>query len=270
MSENERNKSLSTVADRIAGVYSKNDRQPQEIVAEILDDFVEQTDRGDRGRILDVGCGIGNYTMTMAERFPEMDVTGMDLSSEMIERAKSNVRENLSFLTGDAEHMPVEDQAFDLVTFYNSWHLMPRGGNVLSELKRVLRADGLVMIIGIEKDLLIEEIFHQYLPNFHEDECGRHYSLEELQSLFEREGFSMLSHKRYSYRNVVGTLEEALAFVKTKPFFGLNMLSEERFQSDVACFAHWLETEKPEMVYKNGVTTAVIFRNEGVETWDSG
>src|SRR5471032_2622268 len=41
--------------------------------------------------VLDVGCGAGNYTLKLLERLPNLDVTLIDLSQPMLERAASRV-----------------------------------------------------------------------------------------------------------------------------------------------------------------------------------
>src|SRR5262245_14207413 len=41
--------------------------------------------------VLDVGCGAGNYTLKLLERIPNLDVTLIDLSMPMLERARERV-----------------------------------------------------------------------------------------------------------------------------------------------------------------------------------
>src|SRR5829696_5316499 len=41
--------------------------------------------------VLDIGCGAGNYTLQVLERLPNLDVTLLDLSAPMLERAKARV-----------------------------------------------------------------------------------------------------------------------------------------------------------------------------------
>src|ERR1700678_1676195 len=41
--------------------------------------------------VLDVGCGAGNYTLKLLERLPNLDVTLIDLSQPMLDRAKERI-----------------------------------------------------------------------------------------------------------------------------------------------------------------------------------
>src|SRR4029077_9396316 len=43
-------------------------------------------------RVLDVGCGAGNYTLKLLERLPNLDVTLIDLSRPMLEKATDRIR----------------------------------------------------------------------------------------------------------------------------------------------------------------------------------
>src|SRR5208337_2328306 len=45
-------------------------------------------------RVLDVGCGAGNYTLKLLEQLPNLDVTLIDLSRPMLDRATARVRQS--------------------------------------------------------------------------------------------------------------------------------------------------------------------------------
>ena len=66
-------------------------------------------------KVVDIGCGTGNYTCTIAERVgPNGRVIGVDPDGERIKIASEKwVRENLTFMIGDGENYP-EDQ-YDLI-----------------------------------------------------------------------------------------------------------------------------------------------------------
>ena len=74
-------------------------------------------------RILDLGTGTGLVALHLAERFPDAEVVGVDLSSGMIEEARRKLPPELAgrirFEQGDASALPYEDGAFDLVSLAN-------------------------------------------------------------------------------------------------------------------------------------------------------
>src|SRR6476659_5741632 len=67
--------------------------------------------------ILDVGCGAGNYTLKLLEQIPNLDVTLIDLSKPMLERANERVRQAtagyISTIQGDIREIDLPDSKFD-------------------------------------------------------------------------------------------------------------------------------------------------------------
>jgi trans-aconitate 2-methyltransferase len=64
-------------------------------------------------RVIDLGCGTGEHTLTLAERLPESTVVGLDSSPDMIERARRYERDGLTFVLGDLARD--DGQTWDLV-----------------------------------------------------------------------------------------------------------------------------------------------------------
>jgi trans-aconitate 2-methyltransferase len=56
------------------------------------------------GFVADMGCGPGNLTVTLAERWPSASVIGVDSSAEMIEAARIHDAPGLSFMRDDVRH----------------------------------------------------------------------------------------------------------------------------------------------------------------------
>ena len=105
-------------------------------------------------RVLDVGCGMGNWLIDMAQTYPEMSLVGVDISQRMIDAARiqaeqTGVGNRVTFRVMDALRMlefPVA--SFDLVnmrlgsSFLRTWD-WPK---LLQEFRRVLRFEGIVRI----------------------------------------------------------------------------------------------------------------------------
>src|SRR2546423_15733 len=66
-------------------------------------------------RVLDRGCGAGWATRLLAARVPQGSVTGVDISDQMIERARRHSQDfsNVDFKTGSSEQIPSPDAGFD-------------------------------------------------------------------------------------------------------------------------------------------------------------
>jgi ubiquinone/menaquinone biosynthesis C-methylase UbiE len=126
---------------------------------------------------LDVGTGTGAAALEIAERFPSARVVGVDIASEMVERArqKASGRANVSFEVGDASALPYDDASFDLVTAAN---MIP----FFDELARVVRPGGAVVVafslgpqtpIYVPPDRIREQLEARGFADFAEIEAGR-------------------------------------------------------------------------------------------------
>jgi len=93
---------------------------------------------GEPRRILEIGTGTGTGAAIMKARFPEAEVTGVDLSPEMVRIAQAKVP-GVTFEPADASRLPFRDGSFDLVTQNN----VPV---YFSELARVTAAGGRILI----------------------------------------------------------------------------------------------------------------------------
>jgi len=94
-------------------------------------------------RILDLGTGTGVVAKALAERYPEADVVGIDLSPEMIEEARRKLPQELeprvAFQVGDAAALLSPDGDFDLVVLSN---MIP----FFDELARITASGGRLVL----------------------------------------------------------------------------------------------------------------------------
>lgn len=104
--------------------------------------------------VLDIGSGAGIDCFIAAEKVgPTGKVIGLDMTPEMIERARQNAKEagvtNVEFRFGEAEKMPVEDTSVDWVISNCVINLSPDKPAVFGEIGRILRPGGRISISDI-------------------------------------------------------------------------------------------------------------------------
>lgn len=97
-------------------------------------------------QILDLGSGAGVDSLMAAALAPSGRVEGLELSPEMVERARANAGlaglANARFRTGDCAALPYEDGQFDLALSNGVFNLISDKPAALAEVFRVLRPGG--------------------------------------------------------------------------------------------------------------------------------
>jgi ubiquinone/menaquinone biosynthesis C-methylase UbiE len=101
---------------------------------------------GHRGLILDLACGPGTFTRTIARRLPESSVIGFDLSPQMLTRAvRLSRREGLRntfYMRGSAMALPFKTESIDAVTCCGALQLFSNTDQAVAEIARVLKING--------------------------------------------------------------------------------------------------------------------------------
>ncbi|MDD2475121.1 MAG: arsenite methyltransferase [Dysgonamonadaceae bacterium] len=97
--------------------------------------------------VVDLGSGAGNDCfVARAEVGDNGQVIGIDFSPQMIEKARKNANKrgynNVKFLEGDIEQMPLPDNTADIVVSNCVLNLLPEKNKIFKEVYRVLRPGG--------------------------------------------------------------------------------------------------------------------------------
>jgi arsenite methyltransferase len=104
--------------------------------------------------VLDLGCGAATDSLIAAQMVaPEGSVTGIDMTSAMLDRAGRAAAElgvaNVRFVEGQAEELPFADASFDAIISNGVIDLIPDKDAVFSELHRVLRPGGRIQLADV-------------------------------------------------------------------------------------------------------------------------
>ena len=177
-------KSDREVQDFIAQFYGKRYSGSgflyhSKIVTEMLDGVRMSDRRSDK--ILDSGCGIG----FISQLYPNFDITGIDLSEEMLKRNPFKWRKM------DAEQMDFPDNSFDFVVCRSLLHHLDSPSKGLAEMYRVLKPGG-TWVCWDPNYSFFSELFRaaaRHTDRF--SHVHKNFKAEEFKRLIENAGFKI-------------------------------------------------------------------------------
>jgi ubiquinone/menaquinone biosynthesis C-methylase UbiE len=135
-------------------------------------------------RTLDVACGVGRLTLTLAKL--TQHVTGIDLTAAMIDQARALQTEtgisNVDWRVGDILPLPFPDGAFSLVVSQAAFHHLADPAAVLAEMTRVCTRDGRIAINDLSPEPQTAEAFNR-VERLRDPSHVRALPLSELRAL---------------------------------------------------------------------------------------
>jgi trans-aconitate methyltransferase len=102
-------------------------------------------------RVLDLGCGAGDLTATVAELVPDGHVVGVEPQPSLLEQARARASANQSFVKATAQALsralPVDD-SFDVIFSQSVLHWIPWSDHrsILEQCRRLLRSGGALRV----------------------------------------------------------------------------------------------------------------------------
>lgn len=167
--------------------------------------------------VLDIASGEGYGSNLMAK--VAKSVTGVDISHEAVAHAKRKyVKNNLTYVQGSAAQIPLESERFDVVVSFETIEHHDQHEEMMSEIKRVLRKGGLLIISSPDKknytDLpKAKNEFHVKELYTHEfkDLISRYFRYHSM--FFQKVGYGSLmvpENRRHDsgFREYTGTYDE--------------------------------------------------------------
>ncbi len=110
------------------------------------------------GQAADLGSGPGHLVIQLARAAPALQVTGIDLSDEMLVEAEryarcSGLQDRIAFRKGDVAQIPLPAGSLDLVVSTLSLHHWSDPVGALDEIARVLRPGGAFLVFDLRRDM---------------------------------------------------------------------------------------------------------------------
>lgn len=211
--------------DRAAGEYATHRRVHNGVFRELSG----RAGLGPGSRVLEVGCGTGNYASALAGCH-RLAACGLDPSVAMLRHA-CNHHEPVTWLQGRAEGLGFAGDAFHLVFSVDVIHHLVDKGAFYRGAARVLRPGGRVCTVTDSAEIIRRrEILSGYFPETVERELDRYPRLAQLQAWMAAAGL-------VEYETV--TVEEPYEITSVQPFrdkaySSLHLISDGAWRAGLA------------------------------------
>lgn len=137
-------------------------------------------------KVLDIGCGGGANIARLLRLCPNGYVAGIDHSEESValssKRNKNAIGTRCDIVCADVSDMPFDDNTFDAVTAFETVYFWEELSKCFSEVNRVLKKDGVFMIVCAEDDA--SSVWSRIIDDM------TIYGNQELKKYLKQTGFS--------------------------------------------------------------------------------
>jgi SAM-dependent methyltransferase len=160
-------------------------------------------------QVLEIGCGIGRMMKPFTMWYPDLNITGVDVSEEMLRKGRARLKEfkNVTFLRSNGKDLKIfEDNSFNFIYSYVVLQHIPRKfvHSYFGEVSRILDEKGFFVF---QMPMRTEERKPPEPPDS-DFRTLRYYSLEDVHMLCRSKGLTIVNTTRCS--------EDSLWFTATK------------------------------------------------------
>jgi SAM-dependent methyltransferase len=190
--------------------------------------------RSARPRIIDLGAGTGRFSVLFARSF-EATIIGVEPSTGMLAVAADEEQppQNLTYVAGAAERIPLVDASCDLGWLSHVWHHIRDHQACAAELRRVVRTGSHVLLRGTFGDQLdgFPTVF-RFWPAARTI-CEQLPTIQETVRVFETNGFTLVDHQRVR-QETAANLSEFARRTQARADSALVLISDAEFHEGQA------------------------------------
>jgi ubiquinone/menaquinone biosynthesis C-methylase UbiE len=194
--------------------------------------------------VLDVACGSGLVSCELAK--VARHITGIDITPAMIEQAnllkQGKDLSNIKYEIGDVAHLPYADASFSLVVTRYSFHHLVDPYSVLSEMKRVCKRNGRVVVIDTSPPPDKADMYN-YVERLRDPSHVKALTSAELQETFKERGLTIITTDFFRIEKDLETLLLA-SFPNPEDINKIRQLFIEDVQNNIlGVNSHYVGTE---------------------------
>lgn len=175
--------------------WNKNEIRNQfqnKSVSKYITDEIDDLDND--AKVIDIGCGGGRYSRYVKQR--DMFVIAVDKYSNM---ATSLTKDNISFIQGCIDNLPIQDNMFDAILSIGVIHnatSLEEYEKAISEMYRILKQNGKIIFSVFTNDVITDDLTFVGDSRYEINERQPMILLskEEINNLFNKYGFNIIKN----------------------------------------------------------------------------
>lgn len=147
-----------------------------------------------RGLYLDIGCGTGNYTISLANK--GFNFVGVEPSEKMLNEAKSR-NQAINWLKGTAEQIPADDQAFDGIVATLTIHHWTDLKKAFIEISRVMADNGKLVLFTSTPEQMKGYWLNHYFPQMLNSSIAQMPSITDIKEAIAQTELEITDVEKY-------------------------------------------------------------------------
>ena len=221
---------FSAIADKYNDIRT-TDREPIEHIRDLFSNYEHCT-------AVDVGCGPGRYALLLLQMMPQLHLTCIDRSSDMVAETTRLLRganiDRFKAILADATDLPLDANSIDVVLTFNAIHHFPVPA-FLREAQKVLKKRGTLAIYTRLRSQNENSIWGKYFPDFNTVE-QRLRSLDSIEALIRATPGLVLDTIKLFQFDRVSSMEGLIEKARAGHYSTFKLYEKERFEECVSEF----------------------------------
>jgi len=194
----------------------------------VFEQLFSQGDVSSSSRVLEVGCGTGNYIIRMQEA-ARCVAWGIDPHQEMLSVAGQH-SQKVTFSLDRAEELHFEPQFFDLLFSVDVIHHITGRAKFFERARQILKPTGKICTVTDSENIIRNRIpLSSYFPETVAVELNRYPAIVDLRSMMEACQFHSIQETTVEYAVTITDIQK----YRAKAFSSLHLISEEAFQNGI-------------------------------------
>lgn len=220
---------MKSYFDQIAPDYARHRRVHPEVLRELIVTGPIQPNT----RVLEIGCGTGNYIHALRESVG-CPCWGIDPAEQMLAQAAPR-SETVQFTRGRAEQLDFPAESFDMTFAVDVVHHLSNRKLAFREAWRVLRPGGRVCLVTESEEMLrSRQPQAVYFPETVAAELARYPSMDSLWTELLGAGFDHLTENSVEFTTTLTDLE----VYRTQAYSSLRAIPKEAYDRGMARLEH--------------------------------